>query len=132
MVRSAAPPRASTSEIASFHYLLSQKTTSSTVPGRGEAAASFATWDPAPPKDAVSGRVGLPVQVDFAVLACEALGGPQPVQNSIYKSVELVTNPRTTHDLSDPSLRDGGAYVDGASTSLDHQDERPDHGLRGR
>ena len=75
----------------------SQKNTSSTVPGRGEAAASFATWDPAPPKDAVSGRVGLPVQVDFAVLACEALGGPQPVHNSsMYKSAEMVFDPRTT------------------------------------
>ena len=113
MVRSATPPRALISEKTRAFLVSSQKNTSSTVPGRGEAAASFATWDPAPPKDAVSGRVGLPVQVDFAVLACEALGGPQPVHNSsMYKSAEMVFDPRTTLDLSDPSLRDGGAYVD--------------------
>ena len=121
MVRSAAPPPSSNfRKCEALDPIHSQKTTNN-VESRARLAGRGAQR---------GARSRAPARRDGSLSSGSGPAGPRlepkrtlshpsirwrtrrSTEYFIYKSVELVSNPRTTHDLSDPSLRDGGAYVD--------------------
>ena len=110
MVRSAAPPRASTSEKANFSYLIAENYQQHSTRTRG-GGGFVCHLGPGTPEGRSERTGGPPSSGGFRSSRVRSAGRASTSTEFIYKSVELVSNPRTTHDLSDPSLRDGGAYA---------------------
>ena len=86
MVRSAAPPRASTSEKANFSYLIAENYQQHSTRTRERRRLRVPPGTTAPSEDAVSGRVGFPVQVGQCSFALEVLGRPRSTESRRYKA----------------------------------------------